>query len=457
VTPAPSITTVPALYPAFSPSTTDYVIRNCPGTGGVTVDVTTQPGQYISVDGQTAQTGTFESSVDVTTGQEFTISTADGTRTIYARCLPSDFPNFTSSVSGVPQTQYFLTAPVAAGTSPASSSYLAIFDDHGVPVWWLPVTGQAIFANTQPNGDIAWTTQGGAVVKTTTLAGASAGTISSPDGPIDMHEFQTLPNGDSLVEVDVARCCTDLSSWGAGFPTDATIYDQVIEVIDPSNKVVWSWDALAHIDPVVETASQWIPSTLRPNGSYDVFHMNSVDYKNGIVLVSFRHLNAVYAINASNGAILYKLGGHEDPQSLTVVGDSIFSSGGGFCGQHDARFAWNGLITIHDNGSFCGRAPRGVAYSIDTLARTATLVGSITDSRAPSSSCCGSMSLLSGGHVVAAWGFNDLFTEMTLSGTPVYTVQYNDPGEFSYRVTPIGPGFYTAAELRSGMNAQYPR
>jgi hypothetical protein len=140
-----------------------------------------------------------------------------------------------------------------------------------------------------------------------------------------------------------------------------------------------------------------------------------------------------------------------------VAGDPVFDAGGGICGQHDARLSWNGTITFHDNGSNCGRAPRGVEYAINSTRRTATLVASVTDPRAPSSFCCGSVRLLRGGDWVAAWGFNPLFTEMTPSGTPVYTVQYTDPGEFSYRVTPISGGLYSAAELRSGMNAQFPR
>jgi hypothetical protein len=453
---ATSITTAPSLYPALSPSTSDYVIRSCPSTGGVTVNVTTDPGQYVSVDHQRARTGSFTSTVNVATGQEFTIALRrgkdHGRQAAYVRCLPSDFPNFTSSVTGTPQAQYFLTVPVG----PTGPSYVTIFDAKGVPVWWLRVADKTTFGNTQPNGNIAWTGMNSSVVNTTTLSGIPAGIVSSPDGPIDIHELQTLPNGDSLVEVGEERCCTDLSSWGPLFPANATLDDQLIEVINPSNQVVWSWDPLAHINPVVETDPQWHLGT-RHFGTYDVFHMNSVDYRTGVMLVSFRHLNAVYGISVATGAILYKLGGHQDPQSLTVVGDPVFDSGGGICGQHDARFAWNGTITFHDNGSNCGRAPRAVEYAINSTRRTATLVASVTDPRAPSSFCCGSVRLLRGGDWVAAWGFNPLFTEMTPSGTPVYTVQYTDPGEFSYRVTPISRGLYSAAELRSGMNAQFPR
>lgn len=447
-----NVSTAPGLYPGFATSISDYVIRSCPSTG-VEVDVTTPQSTFVSVDNQRARTGTFKTKVHVTSGQEFTIVAKQGgtaTATWYARCLPGDFPKFASSVSGSPQAQYYLTAALAA-----PSSYLVMFDDNGVPVWWSPVPWEAIFAQDQPNGNIAWTNSSQGPVHIRNLSGQSQGTVSTPDGPIDVHEFQTLPNGDSLVIVDEQKCCTDLSSWGSAFPSSATIADQVVEEINSSNQVVWSWDALAHINPVVETAPQW--RSAKTGTDYDVFHMNSADYRNGHILLSFRHLNAIYDINQSNKTILWKIGGHQDPQSLTVENDPVFTGGGTLCGQHDARSLTDGTVTVHDNGTGCNRPPRAVHYSIDTTNKTATLLQSITDSRVQSSGCCGSARLLPGGDWVMAWGQSPDITELTSAGTPVYTVTWTDSGVFSYRVLPINPGFYSAQQLRTGMNAQYPR
>jgi hypothetical protein len=453
-----SVSTTPSLYPAFSTSVSDYVIR-CTGTP-VTVNVNPPTGTFVSVDGQHSRTHSFSTTVAVTTGQEFTIvATHGGTRsTWYARCLPTGFPSFTSTVSGAPQAQFFLTAPVPAGFS--GPSYLAIFDDNGVPVWWKGVSsGTAIFAAEAPNGNIGWTTTSPEVstADIVNLDGQTVATVSSPLGRIDLHELQFLPNGDYLVEADTTRCCYDFSSWGGS--SSGTITDEVAEEVTPSGQVVWSWDPANYINPVVETDPQWRPSLVSSaatTGTYDVFHENSLSYLNGQVLISFRHLDAVYDVNQADGSILWKLGGHQDPQSLTVQNDPVFASGGDFCGQHDARFLPDGTITVHDNGTGCNRNPRGVHYSINTTARTATLINSISDPRSVSSACCGSARLLPGGDWVAAWGFNDFFTELKPSGTPVYTVTWTTPGEFSYRVTPILPGTYTAAQLRAGMNAQFP-
>ncbi len=419
------------------------------------VDVTTDPGDYISVDNQAAQTGTFTATADVTTGQEFTIVETSGgstTGTWYMRCLPSDFPDFTSTVTGTPQAQFFLTALTELG---ASEGYVMFFDDNGVPIWWYPAYPGAAFANTNDQGIVAWTRYH-QPVHAVNLAGQQEGTVSSPDGVMDLHELQFLGGSRVLVEVLEQKCCVDLSSWGSGFPTSATISDQVIEVIGRGNKVLWSWDAFAHINPVVETNPQWYSTILASGSPYDVFHMNSVSYYNGELLVSFRYLDALYGVDQATGNISMKIGGNQDPQSYTVLNDPVFTAGGTFCGQHDARMLTATTITVHDNGSNCGRPPRAAEYSLDSTAKTATLLTSVTDPRAPSSGCCGSARLLPGGDWVIDWGSNPLFTELTATGTPVYTVNWTDPRPWPYRVTPVLAGIYTADQLRAGMNDQYP-
>jgi hypothetical protein len=458
-----SVSTTPSNYPAFSSTISDYVIRGCPAAGGVPVSVTADPGDAVSVDNQAPQTGTFTATANVTTGQEFTVVETSGTTTVgtwYMRCLPSDFPDFTSSVTGTPQAQFYLTGITKPG---ATEGYVAFFDANGVPIWWRSTAPTVAFANVT-SGYVAWTTAAvanndeylGEPVPVVNLNGKQVGTITSPDGAPDIHELQSLGGGDMLVIVDEDKCCVNLSSWGSGFPSNATIVDPVIEELSPQGTVLWSWDTAAHLNPVKETAPQWY-SLLQTTGSpYDVYHMNSVSYQKGSLLVSFRHLDAIFGISMSTGGIFMKIGGSKDAASYTVQNDPVFTAGGTLCGQHDARIVSATTITVHDNGTGCGRAPRAVEYSLNTTAKTATLVTSLTDPRAPSSPCCGSARLLSGGDWVIDWGGNPLFTELTASGTPVYTVNWTDPGAFAYRVTPIMPGTYTAAQLRAGMNAQYP-
>ena len=107
---------------------------------------------------------------------------------------------------------------------------------------------------------------------------------------------------------------------------------------------------------------------------YDTYHINSIEPDGDGYVMSFRHLDAVYRVNKSDGSIDWKLGGVAQPASLNVVGDS-FPAGDQFRGQHDARILSDGSLTVHDNGFIPGnlRAPRAVRFALDLNARTATL------------------------------------------------------------------------------------
>src|SRR5271157_3626809 len=118
VTPPPpspiQISASPELFPSFDPTVSDYVVR-CTGAP-TTVTVDAQSGSTVSVAGQPAQTGTFSVAVSRTTGESFTLVTQTGTApatTYYVRCLPTDFPDFSVSVTGTPQAQFYELATVS--------------------------------------------------------------------------------------------------------------------------------------------------------------------------------------------------------------------------------------------------------------------------------------------------------------------------------------------------------
>jgi hypothetical protein len=180
-------------------------------------------------------------------------------------------------------------------------------------------------------------------------------------------------------------------------------------------------------------------------------------------------MNAVYKITnpggqTNPGKIIWKLGGSaptmEPGTRLTISGDPVFSSGGGFGGQHYPRWfdAGDGqlYVTLHDNGSDLGRPPRGVMYRINETAKTATLIEDVRDNASPSmtSPCCGSAGKLPTGNWVMSWGNNPLVTELTPSGSRVFVLTFGAP---SYRVGSVLPGAVTREQLRAGMDAQYPR
>ncbi len=443
-----AITTDPALFPAFQAGVSDYVIRCDPNTP-TAVHVATPNGTFVSVDGRYPRSGIFGESVSQGIGQRFTIAVttdaAHDTTTVYnVRCLPSDFPDWSTTHTGSTGAQWYITNPIAS----FAAVYPMILDTNGVPVWWGPKQ-PGYFTTLLPDGNLGTVVNGG--VEERRLDGSLIRTVKTVSGPVDGHDALLLPNGDFVMVADVDRPGVDLSAIGG--PASATLRDHVIEEIAPSDgHVVWSWDVADHI-PVTEMDPQWRAQyVVNGPAPYDVYHWNSIEATGSGFVVSFRHLDAVYKIDQASGDIVWKLGGSALPQSLTVNNDPAFSGGSHFGGQHDARLLGDGTVSLFDDGTNLGRPPRVVRYAIDEGAHTATLVESVTDPDVAASACCGSARKLGIGDWAIGWGGTDLGTE-SVGGARHFSVTF--PGTIVYRLIPVPPGQLSRDALRAGMDAQY--
>ena len=70
--------------------------------------------------------------------------------------------------------------------------------------------------------------------------------------------------------------------------------------------------------------------------------------------------------------------------------------------------------------------------------------------------CCGSARKLPGGHWLMSWGSTGMISELSSSGSKVFSLTFDD-GLFSYRAHPCRLAPSVAPPLRAGMDAQYPR
>jgi hypothetical protein len=193
------------------------------------------------------------------------------------------------------------------------------------------------------------------------------------------------------------------------------------------------------------------PSPLPGGGvAYDLAHINSVEPAGDSVVISLRHLDAIFKVSRATGAIEWKLGGTRTPESLDVVGEPEGSYV--FSGQHDARLQPDGTLTVHDNRTAKKVGPRALRYRIDEAARTATKVEEIVDPGAVDSLCCGSARRLPGGNWVVSWGYNPLVRELSPKGKLVFGLRFGG-GLFSYRAVPVRPGELSLRSLRTGMDA----
>jgi len=434
-----SIVTAPPLMPAFSPGTPNYAIA-C--TGQPVTQVTTD-GSGTAVVGAKRVQGHANLQVHLHPGQALDI--AGGGHDYFIRCLPNDFPKYTASVTGTPQTEGVLVTPAASLTGPAGH-YVVVFDAHGVPVWWYRDAKVPLDAKFFGPSTIGWASgpamASGGTFSLRSLDGAIQHTVGGPKEILDEHDLQQLPDGNYLAILDVVRSGINLSSWGLS--PQAKITDNVIVELDPHNNILWSWSVADHID--VATANvNW-------RKQYpDVIHMNSIQYfGDHEILLSIRHFDAVYAISMRTGAILWQLGGAPTPKSLAVTHDqyATIHPDDLFSGQHDARIAPDGMLTVQDNGTLLLRPVRALRFAIDTVKRSATELEQVTDTRMGPAFCCGGVDRLSTGDWLASWGTAQYVTELNPRGMPVLTVNY--PPYFSYRVAPVTPSI---AALRSAMDA----
>jgi hypothetical protein len=276
--------------------------------------------------------------------------------------------------------------------------------------------------------------------------------VATVNGPDDGHDVLLLPNGNFVMVANVTRSGVDLTAIGG--PASTSIVDQVIEEIDPSDgHLVWSWDTADHI-PVTSMDPQWRTQYVTDSTApYDVFHWNSIEPTGDGFIASYRHLDAVYEIDKTSNDIVWKLGGSAQAESLTIVDDPVFTDGSHFGGQHDARLLDDGTLTLFDDGSNLGRAPRALRYTIDDGAHTATLVESVVaDPDIGTSFCCGSARRMGTEDWVIGWGGTPTGTE-NVSGVRHFSISF--PGAFLYRLIPVPFGVIDRDALRAGMDAQY--
>lgn len=448
------ITSTPTLWPRFSASVHDYVVR-CTTTTHTRFTAVAAAGSAPVIDGVVRRTALLP----LAEGQGVTIQArnAAGTADYHVRCLPADFPGFTETRTAATQEWYIATPSLSLGGK--RSHYIAIFDGNGVPVWWYKTRRVPIDAKLLPNGDLAFASfpADSPEYQVRTLAGRFVRKVVSPDGRIDDHELQVAGNGDFVYILYQPKSGVDLSPYGG--PANATVLEAAIEELTPDGKVAWSWTTDGRVD-LGATGDRWIPGLIKtpvvipgpdnqPEPTYDFYHPNAVALDGGTVLFSVRHTDSIYAIDKASGNILWQLGGKPSPQSLTVVDDPYGQVPLG--GQHDVRIERDGTVTAFDDGTFLNRPPRAVRYKIDPVAHTATLVQSISDPTVPTSICCGSARVLHNGDWVISWGGDPVFGEYKPDGTPVFRITFD--GLFSYRVVPVAYSKLGAPKLRAAMDA----
>jgi arylsulfotransferase ASST len=471
------------LVPAFSPDTYDYYVRCAAGGSALEVMMSAAPGfkSYLMqpTESPTLQTQTL--SLTVAENQAIVAAATDGRATTeyWVRCLPHDFPQLEMSSyldAGTPTPGYYLIGNYAPITG--TGCYAMVLDGNAVPVWYYLaehgylndvdnlVSGSISFAHYTPDVEQDFEFHQLSPVETTY--------VEPSDTVLDEHELRVLPNGHYLVISNPVLSGVDLTGVSISFPDggvekfgpNSSIQDCDLVEFDPATgEVFWQWTGSEHLDPVKDSTISLISynQVTGPDGGLvvDSFHCNSIDVdENGSLLVSARHMDSIFYVDRTTGAILWKMGGStytKDDAGYVAVADPFYR-------QHDARLqpGWSsacsggrGQISLFDDQSFESAPARAVVYDVlvgSGDGGTSGCDGGEMDGGSPGTATVswqrkgvanslgmGSFRILADGSRTIGWGAgtpNPAFTEVDGNGNALLEVSFVD-GNGSYRAIKV--------------------
>ncbi len=452
-----------ALTPAFTPDGHDYGVRCNAGSNNWNVQALGVPGSTVVVGGANGAGNVIVAENDLVT---ITVTRADASSEQYfVRCLPHDFPDLRVSRPDDPTPGWYMTT--TGFQAPAGATYALVLDDHGAPVWYHKTPSPVIDMKLAPDGNLVWTPLLGAsfgsnptgAYEEHAINGSLVRTWSTAGTPTDHHDLYPLPNGNSLMVSYHVRAGVDLTALGASYGSSATVVDGWLQEIRPDGSVAWQWHSEDHIAPT-ETTAQLdgvsITADIPAGHVVDLLHINSIDVDpvTGDVLVSARHLDAVFRVRRNpgqpdDGKVLWKLGGNATTSASTTHLAILADPLGGPARQHDARFGPGGHVTMFDNRTNKTTPSRAVDYLVDATAGTARLTWEYRRPDGLAAFGLGSVRRQADGSTVICWGgFQPLLTEVGPSGSVTLELTQS-PSGVTYRSTKEPLATFDAAVLRA--------
>lgn len=459
------------VWPSFNAEAVDYAIECGVGAASITMHLDLLPfaSATLSVAGaQPLSVGTGTRTFVLRTDQPFVLSTTrrEVRRDYHFRCVPTDFPRLDVDRPGEPAAGWYLTTSGFVSPNPSvNGPYLVILDHYGAPVWYKRTPVPMMDAKRLSDGRLAFTPSYGPFgidarqgYWLSDLAGTSTTKQRTVDGLLtDHHDYVELPGGPdrrALVSYPIRTGVTPLLPYGA---PNNTYSDGVIQEVDGSDAELWRWTMSEHFDPAAAPFAQNFESTPGFAGTgWDVFHINAIDRQpDGDYVVTARHLDGVFRVNhdpgqPDDGEVLWTLGtpASTDPaaQRLTIVGDPY----GGPKRPHDGRL--NGdVVTMFDNqAGMPGRRSRAVAYEIDIVAGTATMLWERRSDANYTGDTLGSVRVSGDGSVLINWsaGLQPIIDERTAAGVRLMSIGMPNGGN-SYRTVKYPLSDFDIDELRA--------
>jgi Arylsulfotransferase (ASST) len=442
------------LFPPFDPGKGRYVSR-C-GRGAAPIEVTAPAGTRVAAGSRRSRSGSFAIRTATPPGRDFPIRIGShgSSRTYRVRCLPPDFPAWRFESHRPAPPGFFV---VAFRPSADARPWVIVFDDEGAPRWWFNPPTRVLWGQVLGNGNLVWARSFGdgygldprMAHEVRSPAGRLLRLVQTQGSIIDGHEYRELGDGNVLVDTYVPE---DADLRRVGGPRRAGIVSAEVQELDRQGRELWHWSSRGHIS-LGETGRWWrnvLSNPRRRQGreTFDPVHVNSIDPRGRReVVISTRHVDAVYGISRASGEIRWKLGGSETGKSLRIVGDPAQRPLGG---QHDARIGRDGRLSVYDNGKDRPRRPRVVFYRLDPGNGTARYLGQLNDPQVSRSHCCGSARELPGGGWLVSWGDNPLVSAFDGRDRLAFRLHL---AASTFRAVPAPPGATSVRALDEGMEA----
>lgn len=328
-------------------------------------------------------------------------------RALTTGALPTDLPHFSASGTG-PAPGYVVFA---------AGRYGVVIDNSGRVVWYRHFeNGAGLSFMAEPNGHYAlrpptpaagdiepWleVDPSGAVTRTLTCA---RGLQPRP------HDLLIDPDGSYLILCDESRTM-DLSA--AGGVTNARVTGTVLQRVSANGSLLFEWNPFDHLAITDLAASE------RTGATVNWTHGNAFDRDtDGNYILSFRSLNEITKIDATTGAVIWRLGGERN--EFTFPGQAMPA----FVHQHGLRVGGDGTLLLLDNigDRLASRAER---YAIDPVQHVARLVQSYSSLPSVVTEIGGSVQRVAGGHTLVSFGTAGRVEEYDADGRVVWHIVGN--------------------------------
>ncbi len=425
-----------ALTPGFAAQTLHYAV-GCNDNDTMGVTLSAPASARVAVDGMLVASNGAAVDVAVTKTSDVRISVTDaeGADSVYwVHCLEDVFYQFETvrrpGVEGVFDGLLMLL----------HGGYLVMLDNDGVPRHrrrHSDAVSRAWFFRVDPGGLYRY------AFPMRTLSGMRHVVLDQhlqtidervgtalPLSNTDHHAFAILPNGDYLLIAYEGPVSRDLSHLtftdqdGGAYGTMEELTDSAVQITSSAGEALFTWNSWGQMP--LEDCVQHRFARTQPIPGYA--HLNSIQKVGNFVVGSFRGCSRVLAIDASSGAVAWRVGRtnlSDDQWAARNIGPApilpVNDPEGEFCGQHSATILPNGHLLLYDNGTAClidpwtrqsvrtdGVYSRALEYALDHVAGEAVFVRdhSLHGDREAFGYSSGQVVLMEHGDWLVSWGRN---------------------------------------------------